>query len=269
MPSALTRGLVRLLPRPVESWLRKAYALNARSGAYDGGMSPESLHVALAQWRIVLDRYGLRRSLAEGRCVDAEGQPIPWLRYPAIEFLDALDFSACRVFEYGSGASTLWWARRAARVDSVEADRGWYERTAARLPANGTVRHAPDVQSYVAEIRRAGVSYHVIVVDGTNEERGRYRCAEAALDMLAPGGMIILDDADFLPEASALLRAADLIEVPFFGLAPLNAAAGCTSVFLRRDFAIPRRPEHRWAIGGVRGRWEGTAAEIVLDGAPN
>jgi anti-sigma factor RsiW len=39
-------------------------------------------------------------------------QPVPWLARPVLDFLYQLDLSNARVFEYGGGASTWYWARR-------------------------------------------------------------------------------------------------------------------------------------------------------------
>lgn len=52
------------------------------------------------------------------------GKPIPWMTYPAIEFFRRSELfgKKPRVFEFGSGSSTLFWAERAAHVYSVEDD---------------------------------------------------------------------------------------------------------------------------------------------------
>lgn len=52
---------------------------------------------------------------------------IPWYTYPMLEFLENLDFSQDSVFEYGSGASSIYWARKAKYVQSVEHDCHYYD----------------------------------------------------------------------------------------------------------------------------------------------
>src|SRR5512143_3931277 len=86
---------------------------------------------------------GWVRSRRENRSVDVNGQPIPWMTYSAIEFLTRRVRKDLTVFEFGCGASTLWWAARVARVVSVEHDPGWANATAAQLPPNATVVHVP------------------------------------------------------------------------------------------------------------------------------
>jgi hypothetical protein len=72
----------------------------------------------------------------------------------------------------------------------------------------------------------------VIVVDG--DWRGA--CAERALAALAPGGLIVLDNADWYPGTCAMLRATNLIQVDFSGFGPVNPYTWTTSLFLHRDF---------------------------------
>src|SRR5690348_5384859 len=72
--------------------------------------------------RAVLFQYGWLRSWWQGRPVDALGAPIPWITYPAIDFLSQFDYSDASVFEWGSGFSTLWWSKRCRHIVSVESN---------------------------------------------------------------------------------------------------------------------------------------------------
>jgi hypothetical protein len=62
--------------------------------------------------------------------LDLPGGPSPpWVR--SDEFLRSR--GNARVFEYGSGASTIWRARRALSVVSVEHERDWHSVVSQRL----------------------------------------------------------------------------------------------------------------------------------------
>jgi hypothetical protein len=52
----------------------------------------------------------------------ADGTPLPWYTYPAIDFLTQRDFSGKNVLEFGGGQSTLWWSARARSVLTIEED---------------------------------------------------------------------------------------------------------------------------------------------------
>lgn len=179
--------------------------------------------------------------------VNGQGDFQPWLTYPMIEFLNGLDFSKKRIFEFGAGSSTLYWAKRAMEVVSVEFDSGWFEALRSKVPGNVTLMHESDGHPYADKIRSNFGFFDVIVVDGAE----RYRSAKAALTALAPGGMIILDNAEWYPNTADMLAQAGLIEMRFSGFSPINAFTSTTSAFLSRDFSIPQTPQARMpAVGG-------------------
>src|SRR4030095_4668908 len=62
--------------------------------------------------------------------------------------------------------------------------------------------------------------FQIIVVDGYARSRVRYQCAQRALPHLDSNGLIILDNADWLPASALFLRRAGLIEVDFSGPVP-------------------------------------------------
>ena len=77
--------------------------------------------------KILGERLGQARSVAERRPVDALGRPIPWYTYPAIEYLERLSLEGTRIFEFGCGNSTRYWCRRGASVTAVEHSRDWFD----------------------------------------------------------------------------------------------------------------------------------------------
>jgi hypothetical protein len=165
--------------------------------------------------------------------LDGLGQPIPWISYPAISFLEQRDLAGCRVFEFGTGNSTLYWLRRGASVDGVEHDPVWHAR-AASLPKGEAdrLKLVEDPKRYPQAIRGCPGRYDIILVDGIE----RLACAREALKKLKRDGMIILDNSDWHPRTAALLRRAGLVQVDFSGFSPINAYVGTTSFFLGRGF---------------------------------
>ena len=186
--------------------------------------------------------------IENGFCTDGKGRPVPWLTYPCIEFLDALDFQDCRVFEYGAGASTHYWAAKAKEVRSVEREKDWTERLQGSLPPNAKVTFCPDERQYPGEIIAAGGQFDVVVVDGAV----RYPCVEATLDRLTARGIVILDNLEWYPNCAKLLRDRGFIQIDFSGFPPINAFTSCTSIFYRSPELLTRRlnaPEWR-PVGG-------------------
>lgn len=195
-------------------------------------------------------RYGHWRSAWLRESVDADGSPLPWYTYPAIEYLRQFDVSDWEMFEFGSGNSTLYWAGRCRHVTAVEDDPGWHRALLAKIPPNVTYLFETDPDRYAAAVARPGHGFDCIVIDGS----ARRRCAETAPEYLKSGGLIILDNADWFPAAAAALRGSGLIEVDFHGFGPINGYSWTTSLFLSREFAPKlagdRQPLHSRA--GVR-----------------
>lgn len=177
-------------------------------------------------------RYGHWRTAATGESVDADGSPLPWYTYPAIEYLRQFDVSNWDVFEFGSGNSTLFWAGRCRQVTAVEDDPEWHRALLAKIPPNVTYLFETDVGRYPDAVTRPGRSFDCIIIDGSF----RKECAQAALEKLKRGGLMILDNSDWFPNTAALLRNAGLLQVDFHGFGPINGYSWTTSLFLSRDF---------------------------------
>src|SRR5262249_26730817 len=111
---------------------------------------------SLRLYRILSFDYGYLRSAAGMRSVDASGNPLPWITYPAIEYLRQLDLSDKAVFEYGCGGSTIFWSRVARRVDSVEDNEAFCREVWPALPANGHLSLEPYPDDYVNAVGRGG-----------------------------------------------------------------------------------------------------------------
>ena len=140
---------------------------------------------------------------------------VPWWTFPAIDAVDrwiAARNGDVRVFEYGSGASTVWLARRAAHVVSVEHDVGFAKIAAPMLalpnvelrviePVRGAgSTRAPsgrsgdedcDFSAYVDSIADGASRYDIVIVDG----RARAACLARAWDCLDAGGLVVFDNS--------------------------------------------------------------------------
>ena len=123
----------------------------------------------------------------------------------------------------------------------MEHDAGFYEHIKAKVPANATLLLVQDDADYIATVGQADAPFDVIVIDGLS--RTRSTCAARAVRHLAPGGLIILDNAERYPEACRYLRDQNLIEVDMHGPVPMGTHTSTTSLFFSRQFAVRPRTE--------------------------
>jgi len=133
----------------------------------------------------------------------------PLLTAEAVGFL-ARELPRCRTgLEWGSGCSTLWLARRLPRLVSVEHDPKWHAWVCKRL----TKRRATGAECLLRSLdgEDPAQSEYVRAVDAFDRDtlgfclvdgRLRLHCARAAAPKIAPGGMLVLDDAQryFVPD---------------------------------------------------------------------
>lgn len=195
---------------------------------------------------------GWQASVRRGLPASADGTEVPWLSYPALAWLDAAFQGTERVFEFGSGNSTVWFSRRAALVVSVEHDESWVDELRPRLRPNVNLLHracrgdedwSPDDDPYVQALDRfpAG-SFDVVLIDGM----ARNSCARAAINQIDGHGIVVLDNADrpaYHPAIDAL-HAANFGRIDFVGPTVVQGVFSSTSVFAR---ALPS------SLGTTRG----------------
>lgn len=180
--------------------------------------------------------------------IDADGEPIPWYTYPAIEYFRSFNFKEYDVFEFGAGNSSLFWSNRVRSIISVEDNRGWFQSVGKLAQKNQIVVHREMEADYVRSLSEQGKSFHVIVIDG----KWRRSCAIEAMKYLAEGGMIILDNSDWYPESCHALRENGFFQVDFSGFAPINGYCSTTSMFIKAPTKLQRNFAGPVPIGGLK-----------------
>jgi hypothetical protein len=188
--------------------------------------------------------------------------PSPWITFDAIETLRSRMHDGMRVFEYGSGGSTLFWLRWRVELCSVEHDPDWYEIVRRKLPAGVPVDYrlvAPEpfaqenllldpadplayasadaafrgrtFRRYAAQIDDfPDGHFDVVLVDG----RARPACIRHAAPKVKPGGVLVLDNADrdyYSARLGDTLRRFAQQRHP--GVGPQDPALWRTDVYLR------------------------------------
>lgn len=127
---------------------------------------------------------------------------VPWLTRQAVEILDDRLKPGDVGLEWGSGRSTVWFARRVAHLTSIEHNDHWYNRIKKLLSDKGIENvdllfapleakdgAQPEYIRVAAELPKASLDF--ILIDG----RLRDQCTEFALQLIKQGGMLIIDDA--------------------------------------------------------------------------
>ncbi|MFH0734048.1 MAG: FkbM family methyltransferase [bacterium] len=182
-----------------------------------------------------LKNDGWFKSFRTKKSIDLDGNPIPWLTYSFIKFIQNRLNNSLTVFEYGSGNSTLWFASKIKSIISVENDKNWYESVKTKIPSNAKIiyRALEYHGSYAEEISKHYQKFNIIIIDG----RDRNYCATLSPDYLTEDGVVFFDNADLSNylEGVNFLISKGFKKIDFWGLSPVTAHNTCSTVFYRTN----------------------------------
>jgi len=137
----------------------------------------------------------------------------PWYTHEALDKIKSWDLSDKVVFEYGGGASTIWWANKAKIVLSVDHNYEWAEKVRNELPFLGDdIKFVETREGDQSEKRDEyvnacdGMNPDIVIVDGIH----RYECIVRAVEVLKPAILIVdnwwQDYVFICPSAVELLK---------------------------------------------------------------
>lgn len=223
------------------------------------------------------------------KAADAEGYT-PWFTYPAISFMKDIISKEMKVFEFGSGYSTLFFNENAGECFSVEHSDEWaktlldlrpdinivvceegkiplplgvdylgyFIKEGFELPLNGNRAHNVEhgllnleFLNYSSQITRKERGYYdVVVVDGMARTLSGYLAA----DLVSDTGYIVLNNSDRWQYNSIqkYLVSRGFGRIDFWGPGPVNAHAWCTS-FFSKNFQVSNKRIERQPLTGDLG----------------
>lgn len=169
------------------------------------------------------------------QAVDSNGQPLPWVTYSFIDFIKTRLNKDLNIFEYGSGNSTLFYAKHVKRVVSVEHDEAWFNKIVKEKAANAEMIFTALEKDgeYSRKAKLLGEKFDIIIVDG----RDRVNCCKHSLEALSLHGVLVLDDSerDFYNDARVFLTTKGFKELSFSGISPGMFYNKATSIFYKPD----------------------------------
>lgn len=215
----------------------------------NGESSPSEQEEVSSPTQEILGRlHGHACTLETKLPVAADGSPLPWYTYPAIEYCNQLDASDLNIFEYGSGNSSLYWAHKGANVWCVEDDTAWYETMRGKSGQLRGISLKTTSAAYASAIAERGQQFDIVIIDGV----WRNECAVEALAHIRSEGLIILDNSDWYKDVAQFLRAHAFFQIDFNGFGPVNNYCWTTSVFLPFRSPYMERLKQPQPIGGIQ-----------------
>ena len=123
------------------------------------------------------------------------GPLVPWISYNALERIEQALHGDANVLEFGSGLSTIWFARRCAFLHSIEHNEDWHRKVTKLLEREGLTNVRYDLkgeEEYTDIGDFEAPFFDFCLVDGAR----RLHCVERAIPLIKPGGILYLDNSD-------------------------------------------------------------------------
>ena len=185
-----------------------------------------------------LVQTGYVNSVINDSISNTNKESIPWMNYPFIDFLNEKLQKNLVVFEYGSGFSTIFFAKRTKKVISIEYNKDWYHKVKDLLKENcdnAEVQYSELNDSYVNAIERytENEKCDIVVVDG----RKRVKCAKLAYNHLSEKGVVIFDDShrEYYKEGLNFYKEKGYKSITFKGIKPTGFGTDQTTLLYKSN----------------------------------
>ena len=200
----------------------------------------EELHLSFLTNKLRTE-YGFLESSKNNIPVNDKNQIMPMYTYPCYEWLNSIDWTDSKVFEYGTGYSTTWWQNKNVAYHAVENNKQWYD----MIKDNTNIKYESNYNKYIESIYEYDFKFDVIVIDGVV----RFDCIKPALEKIKDDGIIIFDNSDWHKDSKEKLDKSDLIPIHFHGFKPLHVDSETTSCYVNRKFS--KKPNHIIPMAGT------------------
>lgn len=205
-----------------------------RTESYTSLLNPSRIKTLLSFGiKGYLSEIGWFKAFETKSAIGKSGEPIPWVTYSFIDFISDRIQKDHTVFEFGSGNSTLYYAKRAQKVVSVEHDKDWFAKISSSKAANSEMIFCELEKGgkYSKMPASLGSKFDIIIVDG----RDRVNCCLESLSALSERGVVVLDDSEreIYAEAIKFFKNNGFKELSFSGISPGLFYNKSTSVFYK------------------------------------
>jgi predicted O-methyltransferase YrrM len=122
---------------------------------------------------------------------------LPWLTKDAIKIIEQLLRRSDIGVEFGSGRSTVWFAKRIAHLTSVEIDKSWFNKINSVLKRNDLnnislfLKNGDDYPAVIENFQDESIDF--VLVDGEQRDV----CVFKSMPKIKKGGFLIIDNINW------------------------------------------------------------------------
>ena len=201
-----------------------------------------------------LKNLGIFTSM-QGELLNGDSEPIPLLTSSFLNWFETQQWNSLSLLEFGAGSSTLYFAKFFKSVTSYETNQNWFDKIFSKIPDNVNLVKVDSIFNALQKKEIESIDrFDVILIDAGEN---RAKLARWLVNQNYKG-IIFFDNSEWYRNSVGMFLKEGYIEIPFFGLKPVEDWVSCTSI-LAETTALKGILDGNW-VSLPKLSWERTNA---------
>tara|TARA_Y100001968_G_scaffold332961_1_gene393287 strand:+ start:2478 stop:3479 length:1002 start_codon:yes stop_codon:yes gene_type:complete len=166
-------------------------------------------------------------SCKPGQIIKPNDQHRPLLTNSFINWFETQSWSEKKLLELGSGSSTLYFSKFFKSLTSLENNQDWYAKLLNEIPESVNLKNASSVLDALKDEKIN--DFDVILIDPFEN---RAKISRYLVNNKFKG-IIFFDNSEWYRSSIQMFVSLGYVEIPFFGIKPIEDWVSCTSVLIR------------------------------------
>ena len=163
----------------------------------------------------------------EGELLNGDSVHIPLLTSSFLDWFKTQQWNSLSLLELGAGGSTLYFSKFFKSVTSYETNQSWFDKLLVKKQNNVNLIKVDNIFDALQENNKRNIHYFDVILIDAGENR-----AKLARWLVNEGyrGIIFFDNSEWYRNSIDMFRKEGFVEIPFFGLKPIEDWVSCTSI---------------------------------------
>ena len=163
----------------------------------------------------------------QGELLNGQSEAIPLLTSSFLDWFETQQWNSLSLLEFGAGGSTIYFSKFFKSVTSYETDQSWFDKLLLKIPRSVNLVKVDSILNALNKNNIENIhNFDVILID-SGENR-----AKLARWLINENykGIIFFDNSEWYRNSIGMFLKEGYVEIPFFGLKPIEDWVSCTSV---------------------------------------
>ena len=202
---------------------KKNYEMNDQLTSLNVELNP---HSQLDFFYRYLEDLGIFQCKS-GEIMKVNSNPVPLLTNSFLNWFETQSWLDKKLLELGSGSSTIYFSKFFNSITSLETNQDWYLKMLKEIPESVNLKKS---ESILRSLEDENINdFDVILIDpAENRAKISRFLANNKFE-----GIIFFDNSEWYRKSIKILNSCGYLEIPFFGIKPVEDWVSCTSVLIR------------------------------------